>query len=122
MPCLELVTSDLGQAVDRLRQQIDVRVLGVVPRLVYLRIGQTVVRRQIYDLDAGGNERGRHRERCRMGHGEEGDVGLCGDTLCIVRFEAQIAYAGKGRIEARDALALIARRGDAGQFKFGMAQ
>ena len=45
--CLELVASDLGQAIDRLRQQIDARVLSVVPRLVYLRIGQTIVRRQI---------------------------------------------------------------------------
>ena len=57
-----------------------------------------------------------------MGHGEKGDVGLRGDAFCIMRFEAQIAYAGKSRIEARDALTLIARRGDAGQFKFGMAQ
>ena len=94
----KLFARDLRQAIDRLRQQIDTRVLGVVPRLIDLCVCQTIVCRQINDLHTRRDELRRHRKRCRMGHGEKGDFGLLGDASCVVRLEAQVAYARKRRI------------------------
>ena len=57
-----------------------------------------------------------------MGHGKKRDVRLLGDELRVMRLEAQVADTGKCRIQVGDALALVARRGDARHLEAGMSQ
>ena len=96
--------------------------LGVIPCFVDLGIGKSIVCGQVDDLNVGSDELRRHRERCRMGNGKKRDVRLLGDELRVMRLEAQVADTGKRRIQVGDALALVARRGDARHLEAGMSQ
>ena len=115
----DVVGEELGQAKAARGEELGRGVLGAVPVLVDIRVGESVVGREVADGDAGLEQARRLGERRRVRHGQEDQVAVL-DRGGIVRGELDVRATLERGVDLRERRARVGVGRDDGQLEVGV--
>ncbi len=104
----------LGQAVDRLREEVGRRVVEVIPARIVGRVAQAEVRSQVDDRASLGDEVRHERRRCAVGQREEDGIRRGGRGVDVQAGPAEV------RMDLSDRLLLAAAPDESDDADVGM--